>query len=75
MVREAVRRNSAVGASKLFAEASPSEVEVARAAQLIQASVSTTVGYNAAPANDVALQMGSLALVNGRYRQQVRVYQ
>jgi outer membrane protein, adhesin transport system len=61
MVQEALRRSNAVGAARLLAEAAASEIEEARAARLIQASVTGTVGYAAASAKDTVAQAGGQA--------------
>lgn len=61
MVQEAIKRSNAVGAAKLLAEAAASEVEETRAARLLQASVSATLGYAAASAKDVVAQSGGQA--------------
>ena len=61
MVQEAIRRSNAVGAAKLLAEAAASELEEARAARLIQASVSATVGYASASAKNVEPASGGQA--------------
>ncbi len=61
MVQEAIKRSNAVGAAKLLAEAAASEVDEARAARLVQASVSATLGYAAASAKDAVPQSGGTA--------------
>ncbi len=61
MVQEAIRRSNAVGAAKLLAEAAASELEEARAARLVQASVSGTVGYAGASAKNVESASGGQA--------------
>ncbi len=63
MVQEAIRRSNAVGAAKLLAEAAASEVEEARAARLVQATVTATTGYAAASAKDVVSQSGGQAQI------------
>ncbi|MFZ2650046.1 MAG: TolC family protein, partial [Burkholderiaceae bacterium] len=61
MVQVATRRSHAVGAARLLAEAAASEVEEARAASLLQASVSGTLGHATAAAQDVLTQSGAQA--------------
>ena len=60
-VQEAIRRSNAVGAAKLLSEAAAAEVEEARAARLIQATISGTLGHATAAARNVETESGGQA--------------
>jgi adhesin transport system outer membrane protein len=64
MVQEAVRRSNAVGASKLLAEAAASDVEEARAASRLQASLSGTAGFTSVAGQNLTTRNGGQAVVS-----------
>ena len=62
MVQEAIRRSNAVGAARLLAEAAASDVEEARAASRVQASISGTLGLASTSGQNVVTHSGGQAV-------------